>query len=282
MAIDLAFVGAAGGETEQRWTAKDTLLYAVAVGAGHGDPSTELEFTTENSAVGHRVLPSFICVAARSVLPVGFSVDMTRMLHADMHFELLGDIPADGHVRSTMRIDGIYDKGSGALIATTTDVVDFESGKLLARLGSGMFVRGEGGFGGQRGPTDGWASPEREPDSILTYETLPEQALIYRLTGDRNPLHSDPEFAVKAGFPAPILHGMATYGFTARALLHAVADSDPSRFGSMYGRFTKPVQLGETLEVQVWKTADGALFRTMDSSGDVVIDRGRMSLRSAR
>ncbi|WP_349428876.1 MaoC/PaaZ C-terminal domain-containing protein [Microbacterium sp. LWS13-1.2] len=279
MPMDLTYVGMAGEPTERSWTVKDTLLYAVAVGAGHGDPSRELEFATENSSVAHRVLPSFICVASGGRLPEGFSIDMTRMLHAEMSFELLADLPAEGRVVSTARVDGIYDKGSGALVSTVTDVVDAETGAPLARLGSGLFIRGEGGYGGDRGTKDDWAVPDREPDATIHYDTLPEQALIYRLTGDRNPLHSDPVFAQRAGFPAPILHGMCTYGITARGLLHAVADSDPSVFGSMYGRFTKPVQLGEELDIQVWKTDGGALFRTLDSAGDVVIDRGRVTLR---
>lgn len=279
MAIDLEYVGKSGEPTERSWTVKDTLLYAVAVGAGHSDPSHELEFTTENSTVEHRVLPSFICVASGGRLPEGFTFDGTRMLHAEMSFELLGDLPAEGSVVSTARIDGIYDKGSGALISTVTDVVDAQSGALLARLGSGLFIRGDGGFGGDRGPKDDWAAPDRQPDVTVSYDTLPEQALLYRLTGDRNPLHSDPVFAQRAGFPAPILHGMCSYGITARALLHIVADSDPAVFGGMYGRFSKPVQLGETLTVEVWKTDGGALFRTRDSLGDIVIDRGRVSLR---
>lgn len=281
MAIDFDYVGRAGEPTEKSWTVKDTLLYAVAVGAGHGDPSKELEFTTENSSIAHRVLPSFICVAAGGRLPAGFSIDMTRMLHAEMSFELLGDLPSEGSVVSTARVDGIYDKGSGALISTVTDVVDTATGQPLARLGSGLFIRGAGGFGGDRGPSDGWQLPDRTPDVVVHYETLPEQALIYRLTGDRNPLHSDPVFAQRAGFAAPILHGMCTYGFTARALLHAVADSDPSAFGGMYGRFTKPVPLGEALDIQIWRTEDGGVFRTLDSHGDVVIDRGRATLRGA-
>jgi acyl dehydratase len=279
MAIDLDYVGRVGEPTERSWTVTDTLLYAVAVGAGHGDPSRELAFTTENSTVEHRVLPSFICVASGGRLPDGFTFDNTRMLHAEMSFELLADLPAAARVLSTARIDGIYDKGSGALISTSTEVVDAESGEPLARLGSGLFIRGEGGFGGDRGPKDVWAAPDREPDVTISHETLPEQALIYRLTGDRNPLHSDPEFARRAGFPAPILHGMCTYGITARVLLHAVADSDPTVFGGMYGRFTKPVPLGETITVEVWRTDGGAQFRTLDSVGDVVIDRGRASLR---
>ncbi|MBH0024819.1 MaoC family dehydratase [Salinibacterium sp. SWN248] len=279
MAIDTSYVGKTGAPLRRTWESKDALLYAVAVGAGQGDASAELKFTTENSAVQQRVLPSFICVAAGGPLPDGFSIDMTKMLHADMGFELFGDLDASGDVTSTASITGIFDKGSGALVSTATDVVDTASGELVARLQSGMFVRGEGGFGGERGPGDGWEQPDREPDVIITYETRPEQALLYRLTGDRNPLHSDPTFAARAGFPAPILHGMCTYGFTARALLHGIAGSDPSRFGSMHARFTKVVSLGETLTVRMWSEDSGARFQTLNSAGEVVLDRGSMTLR---
>lgn len=279
MAIDVSYVGRTGTPSDRSWESKDALLYAIAVGAGHGDPSRELEFTTENSQVPQRVLPSFICVAAGGRLPDGFSIDMTRMLHAEMGFELHGELPTAGEVTSVTGIEGIWDKGSGALVSTSTEVVDRETGAPVARLGSGLFVRGEGGFGGDRGPKDGWTLPDRGPDSTVEYETLPEQALLYRLTGDRNPLHSDPVFARRAGFDAPILHGMCTYGFTGRALLHEVAKSDPGSFGSMYARFSKTVPLGARLTVQIWRTDDGAVFRTLDGAGDVVLDRGRMGLR---
>ncbi|SLK15281.1 MULTISPECIES: MaoC family dehydratase [unclassified Arthrobacter] len=275
----LSYVGKTGEATTRSWKSQDSLLYAVAVGAGGGDPARELEFTTENSHVAQRVLPSFVCVAATAPLPDGFSVDMTKMLHAEMSFELFRELEPSGSVVSVAKIDSVYDKGTGALVSFSTEVRDSSTNELVARLGSGMFLRGEGNFGGERGPKDDWQLPARTPDNTVVYKTLREQALIYRLTGDRNPLHSDPAFARSAGFDAPILHGMCTYGFTARGLLHAVAGGDPARFGSMYGRFSKSVTPGETLTIQVWLTEGGAQFRTLDSDGDVVIDRGRVMLR---
>ncbi|QJY48041.1 MaoC family dehydratase [Pseudonocardia broussonetiae] len=279
MSIDPSYVGRTGEPSDRAWESRDALLYAIAVGAGQGDPGRELEFTTENSGLPQRVLPSFVCVAAGAPLPTGFSVDMTRMLHAEMSFELLGDLLPQGRVTSVARIDAIHDKGTGALVSTSTEVVDRDTGAPLARLGSGLFVRGAGGFGGDRGPRDGWTLPDRRPDAVTVCATRPEQALLYRLTGDRNPLHTDPAFARRAGFDAPILHGMCTYGFTARALLHEVAGSDPRSFGSMSARFSRTVPLGERLTVEVWRTGSGAVFRTLDSSGEVVLDRGRMGLR---
>ncbi|NWL10280.1 enoyl-CoA hydratase [Paenarthrobacter nitroguajacolicus] len=279
MAIDITLVGQRGRTVEKSWTSKDVLLYAIAVGGGLGHPEEELEFTTENFEIEQKVFPSFICVAATAPLPDGLNIDFTRMLHAEMSFRLLDDIRIENQVLATSTIAGIYDKGSGALVSTKTEVVDTKTGKALAELTSGLFLRGEGGFGGDRGPQDSWERPERSPDFEVEYETRPEQALLYRLTGDRNPLHTNPVFASKAGFPAPILHGMCSYGFTSRALLHKVANSEPSLFGGMSARFTKAVALGETLTVQIWRTEDGALFRTLDEAGDTIIDRGRMTLR---
>ena len=132
---------------------------------------------------------------------------------------------------------------------------------------------------GERGEDAPWARPDREPDAQIVYPTRLDQALLYRLTGDRNPLHSNPEFARQAGFERPILHGMCTYGFTARALLHAVADSDPDHFGGFSARFSKTVDPGDTLTVSIWRTEDGALFQTAKQTGDIVVDRGVMTLR---
>ncbi|WP_142060202.1 MaoC family dehydratase [Pseudarthrobacter sp. B4EP4b] len=281
MTLDTSHVGRSGAMVERSWTASDALLYAVAVGAGSADPTKELEFTTENSAgIDQQVLPSFICVAAGAPLPEGLDIDFTKMLHAEMGFLLYKDVPVDGKVTSTTTVRSIYDKGSGALVSTVTEVLDAATKEPVAQLDSALFIRGAGGFGGDRGPRDPWQLPDREPDETITASTLKEQALIYRLTGDRNPLHSDPEFANKAGFPRPILHGMCTYGFTARILLHAAADSNPSKFGSMSARFSKTVEPGETLTVQVWHDEAGALFRTLNENGEVVLDMGRLTHRS--
>jgi acyl dehydratase len=156
---------------------------------------------------------------------------------------------------------------------------------------SGIFIRGEGGFGGPRGPAGDtpWARPDRVPDRQLVRETRPEQALLYRLSGDRNPLHADPKFAARGGFSRPILHGLCTYGVTGRALLSLLCDGDPARFRSMTGRFSRPVLPGEPLTVSVWlgdsnsdsdTDSDGrdetAMFQTTGPDGSVVIDRGRL------
>jgi acyl dehydratase len=280
MTIDSSIVGLTGTTVTRSWTADDAQLYAVAVGAGVPDASKELEFTTESSGEPQRVVPSFVCVAASAPLPESLDIDLTKMLHAEMSFDLHRPVPTAATVESTSRITGLFDKGSGALITYEIDVAIAETGERLATLGSSMFVRGEGGFGGDRGATDDWAQPDREPDATVSFETRPEQALIYRLTGDRNPLHSNPEFAKRSGFDRPILHGMCTYGFVTRALLHSVADSDPARFESFSARFSRVVMPGDSLTTTVWKTDDGALFRTHNQSGDIVLDKGRMSVRA--
>ncbi|WP_182900221.1 MaoC/PaaZ C-terminal domain-containing protein [Microbispora sp. H10830] len=285
MPLDHSLIGVESAPHERSWTSADTLLYALGVGAG----TEELAFTTENSAgIRQRVLPTFAVLAAQA--PTGRRLgdfDPAMLVHAEQAFELHGELPAAGRVRTTSTVTGIYDKGSGALVTTEARAADAESGELLITSRSSVFIRGEGGFGGERGPRDEWAEPGRPPDHTVTYETRPDQALLYRLSGDRNPLHSDPVFAARAGFPRPILHGLCTYGITGRALLHAVAGSDPARFAAMSGRFSKPVFPGEPLTVSVWVSTgasdDGvtALFRTAKEDGTVVIDRGRAAFRPA-
>jgi acyl dehydratase len=140
-----------------------------------------------------------------------------------------------------------------------------------------MFIRGAGGWGGERGPSARSAPPERAPDDTVAYTTRPDQALLYRLNGDRNPLHSDPSFAARGGFDTPILHGLCTYGFTGRALLHTLCGSDPARFVSMSGRFSQPVLPGQTLTVSIWRTGPGrAAFLTASDTG-TVIDGGELA-----
>jgi acyl dehydratase len=283
MALDHSLIGVAGEPHERSWTSTDALLYAIAVGAGLGDPLRELEFTTENSAgIEQQVLPTFGVLVARgggAGRSLG-SFDPARLVHAEQAFSLHRPLPVAGTTRTTSTVTGIYDKGSGALVVTESVAVDASTGEALVTSTGSAFISGEGGFGGERGPRDLWERPDRDPDLLVEEQTRPEQALLYRLTGDRNPLHTDPKFAARGGFSVPILHGMCTYGITGRALLHAVCDSDPARFGSMSGRFTRPVLPGETLVVSIWREDGGAMFQTAKQDGTVVIDRGRIQVRS--
>jgi acyl dehydratase len=281
MALNLNVVGVPGEPQERSWTATDALLYAIGVGAGLGDPLHELEFTTENSiGVQQQVLPTFAVLIAQA-RPGGGRLgdfDPALLVHAEQGFELHRPLPVAGTVRTTAQVTGVYDKGSGALIVTENRAVDAATGEPLVTSRGGVFIRGQGGFGGPRGESEPWQLPERAPDVQITQQTRPEQALLYRLSGDRNPLHADPQFAARGGFQRPILHGLCTYGFTGRALLHALCESDPARFQSMSGRFSSPVLPGDPLSVAVWIEPGGgsALFRTAREDGTVVIDRGRI------
>jgi acyl dehydratase len=210
------------------------------------------------------------------------SFDLTKMLHGEQGITLHREIPTEGRLRTTNRIAAIYDKGAAAVVVMEGETVLADSGEPLFTTRSSLFLRGEGGWGGDRGPSGPTnVVPERAPDRSVTYQTRTDQALLYRLNGDRNPLHSDPTFAARGGFPKPILHGLCTYGVTGRALLHELCGSDPSRFAAMEARFTSPVMPGEPLTVDMWETGGGeALFRTSATDGRVVLDNGRLTYRS--
>jgi len=279
LALDHSVIGVPGEPQERSWTSTDALLYAVGVGAGLGDPVTELEFTTENSeGVRQQVLPTFAVLIAqtRSGRSLG-SFDRALLVHAEQQFELHMPLPVAGTVRTVSTVTGIYDKGSGALVVTENKAADAATGQPLVTSRSGTFIRGEGGFGGERGGSEPWQRPDRVPDYQVVQQTRPEQALLYRLSGDRNPLHADPKFAARGGFSRPILHGLCTYGVTGRALLHALCGSDPARFRSMSGRFSHPVLPGQSLVVSIWlpdADVETARFQTATEDGTVVIDRG--------
>ena len=283
MALNHSLVGVPGEPAERSWDSKDALLYAVGVGAGQDDPLRELEFTTENSeGIEQQVLPTYAVLIAQGRTSGSLGdFDRAMLVHAEQAIELHRPLPVAGTARTTSTVTGIYDKGSGALVVTENVAVDAATGEPLATTRSSAFIRGEGGFGGERGTDAAWDRPDREPDHQVTYQTRPEQALVYRLSGDRNPLHVDPKFAARGGFDRPILHGLCTYGVTGRALLHVLCDSDPARFRSMSGRFSRPVWPGESLTVSVWRPdgSDTALFQTTKDDGTVVIDRGRMQIR---
>jgi acyl dehydratase len=274
MTLDIGAVGASGGPIERSWSSKDCLLYALGVGAG----LDELEFATEKN---QKVLPTMaVVLGPRGAVPLEKlgAFNPAMLVHGEQAIELARPLPPDGTLRATGKIVGLYDKGKGAVVATETEAVDAATGELLFRTRSSAFIRGAGGFGGDRGPSGAsFELPARKADHEITYETRPDQALLYRLSGDRNPLHSDPEFAKLAGFPRPILHGLCTYGFTGRALLHALCGGDAARFKSMEGRFSKPVFPGEALTIKMWVDGTLCLFQTVNEAGEVVLDQGRMS-----
>jgi acyl dehydratase len=285
MAIDTSIVGARRGPWTRTWTSDDTLLYALGVGAGQLDPTEELAFTTENTAgVTQVALPTYAIVLGQFGGPqIGLrGVDFTQLLHAEQSLTVHRPLPVAGSVELTNTVTDIFDKGSGALVVTTTEGTDPADGTPLFATRSSVFIRGAGGFGGDRGPSGGFAPPDRSPDAELRFPTAANQALLYRLTGDRNPLHADPKFAAAGGFDRPILHGLATYGITVRLLCNEFAAGDPSRLTSVDGRFTKPVTPGDELVVTAWRDGDTVVFRTTDAAGNVVLDRGRATFKPAK
>jgi len=282
MPLNHSLVGVPGEPHDRSWTSTDALLYAIGVGAGLGDPLQELQFTTENTAgVQQQVLPTFGVLMAQARMSGDLGdFDRAMLVHAEQSIELHKPLPVQGTLRTTAMVTGIYDKGSGALIETENHAVDAETGEPMVTTRGSTFIRGEGGFGGDRGTAEPWQLPDRGPDHKVTQQTRPEQALLYRLSGDRNPLHADPAFAARGGFSRPILHGLCTYGMTGRVLLHELCGSDPARFRSMSGRFSRPVLPGESLVVSIWTGDDGtAQFQTAKEDGTVVIDRGTVQFR---
>lgn len=283
MPINPEAVGSKGQPTRHSWDSKDAILYALGVGAGSADPLDELAFTTENTQNIHQqVLPTMAVVLAvggsGAFGSVG-SFNPAMLVHGEQAIALHRPIPVTGEVETTGEITGIYDKGKGAVIEVTSTSVDTATGSPLFSSVMSAFIRGEGGFGGDRGPSGPKnVAPERVPDHTITYQTRTDQALLYRLSGDRNPLHSDPAFAAFGGFDRPILHGLCSYGFTGRALLHAVCGSDPARFTGMEARFSSPVFPGEALTIKAWETNSGeVIFQTAGGDGRIVIDAGMLS-----
>jgi len=275
MPINPGAVGTRSEPHRHAWTERDTMLYALGVGAGTED----LQFTTENTmGTPLRALPTMAVVLATggfaAMADIG-TFNPAMLVHGEQAIELHGEIPPAGEVSTVGEVTGIYDKGKGAVVVVRSVSTDVATGEPLFTTTMSAFIRGEGGWGGDRGPSGPRNTPpEREPDAVVEYRTREDQALIYRLSGDRNPLHSDPAFAALGGFDRPILHGLCTYGFTGRALLRVLCDNDPARFRSMEGRFSSPVFPGEALSVRIWRQGDGAVYQTCGEDGRVVIDAG--------
>ena len=263
MPIDLdVALGAELEPVEFSWTSSDVQLYHLALGAG-GDPmdARELRYLTDGTP---QVLPTFSSVAAsfhmteppRVSFP-GVEIELSRVLHASEAVTVPAPLPPSGSARAVTRITDIWDKGKAAVILNETTVTD-PAGTLLWSTRRSIFARGEGGFGGERGPSTSVVVPDRTPDVEIDIPVLPQQALLYRMCGDRNPLHSDPGFASAAGFPRPILHGLCTYGMVCKALTDIVADADAARVVSYGARFAGVVFPGETLKASVWN--DGGRY----------------------
>ena len=266
-------VGTEGAPSEASWTSKDALLYAVGIGAG----TDELPFTTENTAnVEQLVFPTFPVVigwGADSPMRSIGTFNPALLVHGQQAVTLHRPIPVAGTVTLRSKIVAMYDKVKAAVVVTET-AAEMDGEPLYTNRAS-VFIRGEGGWGGERGPSGPQNEPpERAPDHEVTYQTSPDQALVYRLSGDRNPLHSDPAFAAMGGFDRPILHGLCSYGFTGRALLHSLCDGDPAKFHHIEARFASPVLPGDALTVRMWTTGDGESVFTTSVGERLVIDQG--------
>jgi len=274
MPINPDAVGNTSDPAEITWTSKDSLLYALGVGAGVADPTGfELEFTTENTKdTPQKALPTQVVVMGSGGMPPFGDFNLAALLHGEQFIQIHQTVPAEGTATGQGRVAEILDKGKAALVRLESTVSDSDGNPMWTSR-NGLFISGEGGWGGDRGEASTWELPDRDADKVISYTTRDDQALLYRLNGDRNPLHSDPSFAGMAGFDKPILHGLCTFGFTGRALLHGLCDSDPDAFGSMGGRFKSPVMPGEQLDVHMWNDDNQALFQTR--VGDrVVFDAG--------
>jgi len=268
---------------EQIYTHKDTMLYALGVGVGH-DPvdRAQLDFVYEKNL---KALPTQAVVLAHPGLwtrDLDTGIDYVKVVHGEQGLTLHKPLPSAGTVLGISRVTGVVDKGEGrgALVFYERKIVDKASGDLLATVTQTTFCRGDGGFGGPSGPTPKPHDlPEREPDLVCDLPTVPQAALIYRLSADMNPLHADLDVAAKAGFSRPILHGLATYGVSGHAVLKAVCGYDPTRLKSFDCRFTAPVYPGETFRTEIWIDGSVVSFRTRSLERDLVaISNGRAEI----
>jgi acyl dehydratase len=292
MALDPKAVGASTEPVVFDWTDRDTMLYALGVGAGTAD----LAFTTENShGIPQQVLPTYAVICCMGFAAVGKigTFNPAMLLHGSQQVRLFAPLPAAGSLRVVAEVADIQDKGEGknAIVMLRARGSDPKTGEPIAETLTTAVIRKAGGFGGSPGERPSAPEiPGREPDARISYPTREDQALLYRLSGDRNPLHSDPWFAATlAGFPRPILHGLCSYGFAGRALVAELGGGHPdsaSRITSIAARFTDPVFPGETLTTSIWRTEPGhAVFRTEAAGPDgsnprVVLDDGTAQYRT--
>lgn len=262
MPIDLdKAVGAVLPDVATSWTSDDVMLYHLGVGAGvpPTEPS-ELAYVYEQRL---KVLPSFCVIpameAVRGMHSVhGLTFNPALVLHGEHEIEMLTSLPIAAKVVNSGRVKAIYDKRKAAVVIVETETKD-ESGRLLCYNRCSIFLRGEGGFGGPSGPKTARELPSRSPDLVVESPTLPQQALLYRLSGDKNPLHADPEFAKIAGFDRPILHGLCSYGIVCKAIVEHCFDGDVTRLQSYSVRFRDVVYPGETIVTSLWKE-DGRIL----------------------
>lgn len=249
--IDASLVGFELPPMRHGWAPRDAILYALALGAGAGD----LDLVYE--ARGPRVLPTFAALPSSRFLPATLAAldfEVGDLLHGEQSIMLHRPIPAEAEVETDRRCVAVWDKGSAAIVVWESVTRDAQGPLFTAT--SASFIRGAGGFGGERGPGGGRnAPPERPPDVALSVATFPTQAALYRLCGDLNPMHIDPALARAAGYDRPFLHGLCSYGTVARAVIERVCEGAPEKLEAYEARFSGLVFPGDTLQVRLWRTA---------------------------
>jgi acyl dehydratase len=269
---------------EQRYSERDTILYALGVGVAHDpvDPDI-LPFVYEKHL---RALPTMALVLAHPGFwsrDLDTGIDWVKMVHGEQSMVLHRDLAPAGTVTGKTRVVEIIDKGAGkgAIVISERRIVDTATGEPIATLTQVNVCRGDGGFGGPpRAAPVPPTLPDRTPDLVVDLPTRPEAALVYRLSADPNPLHADPAVARAAGFPRPILHGLATFGVVGHAILKGQCGYDPARIGSMSGRFSAPVFPGETIRTEMWRDGDIVAYRARVVERDaIVLNNGRVVLR---
>ena len=259
------------------YTERDLSLYALGIGMAHEGPKDEkeLQYVYELSQGGQKAFPTYAVTFPFNTLAQlmnldGLEFNPMMLLHGEQYVEVPRPLPTEATVTTKAKISHVYDKGKGALLIIDSVSSD-KDGKELARNQSSIFIRGIGDFGGDRGPSEKKnIPPNRKPDAVVEEKTDPNQALIYRLSGDRNPLHADPSMAAMGGFDQPILHGLCTFGFATRHVLKAFGDNDPARFKSVGARFARHVFPGETLVTEMWKDNGKIIFQTKVKERDEV------------
>ena len=284
MAIDYQHIMSlkAEGQTSQ-YRDQETMLYALGVGMGR-DPldETELDFVFERDEL--RTVPSMASVVAREPLLQDCGWDYSKVLHGEQSLVLHRPLPAAADLIADAHVVEAYDKGAdkGALIYTETNVRTAVDDEPLFTQTSSTFARGDGGFGGATGPSPApHPTPKREPDFRCARETRPDQALLYRLNGDRNPLHADPVLANRVGFRAPILHGLCTYGIACAAILKTICGYDHRLIAGFDVRFSSPVYPGETISTEMWRDGDVVSFQCRVPERNVLVIRnGKCTLRA--
>ena len=263
---------------------RETMLYALGIGMG-ADPldGNELPFVFEQPAL--KTVPTMASVLTRVALLKDCGYDYTKVVHGEQRLVLHRPLPPQGELIASARVTEAYDKGTGkgAVIYSETVVRAAGDGQPMFTLLSSTFARGDGGFGGPAGPgPQPHVLPERSPDATVTLQTRKDQALFYRLSGDRNPLHADPELARRVGFRAPILHGLCTYGIACRAILQTVATYDHTRIAGFDVRFSAPVYPGESIATDIWVDGKTVSFRCRvpERDNSLAINNGRCMLAS--